>query len=344
MTSRENFLRAAEFRNPEWIPVNPGFLFGTWHKYRERFEEIVLEHPRLFPDHIKGSVDYDDFPESNKENSYYTDEWECRWHIAEGGHIGQVVGHPIEDWKSLDAYIPPDPDKDESLNWEKNRIECDERKKKGLLTSGHGAFLFDRLIWLRGFQNLMIDLAADAPGLKSLIGMIRDYNMNLITHWLEIGVDVFYFHGDIGTQRGPMISRSMFVKHIKPLYRELFSTCRAGGSHVHYSCDGNIRELIDDLIECGVTMHDPQYRANPLDKIASVYGGKMCAMVDLDQQHILPFGTPEDVRRLVKEVVDTLFKPEGGLMIYAEIQPAYPLANIRALCEALEEYCLDIGK
>ena len=344
MTERENYLRAAEFRNPDWIPVTHGFLFASWHKYRERLEEIVLDHPRLFPEHTKGKIDFDDFPSNNKKDSYYRDEWGCLWHNIQGGQIGQVVEHPLEEWKALDTYAPPDPDADERIDWEKTRHVCVERKRRGLPVCGHGSSLFDLLIELRGFQNLMVDLALDAPGLRVLTGMIRDYNMKLITRWLEIGVDVMYFHGDLGTQRGPMISRSMFVKHIKPLYKELFSACREGSSHVHYSCDGNILELVDDLIECGVTLHDPQYRANTLEGIASVYGGKMCVLVDLDQQHILPFGTPEDVRRHVKDVAETLYAPEGGLMIYAEIQPAYPLANIRALCEALEEYCLDIGK
>ena len=61
---------------------------------------------------------------------------------------------------------------------------------------------------------------------------------------------------------------------------------------------------------------------------------------DLDPQHILPFGTPSQVDAHVREVVEAMNSPEGGLMIYAEIQPTYPLANISALCEALEKYCL----
>ena len=87
-------------------------------------------------------------------------------------------------------------------------------------------------------------------------------------------------------------------------------------------------------------MHDPQVRANTLEGIAKAYKGKMCVAGDLDQQKILPFGGPADVAEHVREVVERMAAPEGGFMIYAEIQSTYPLENIEALCEALEEYCL----
>ena len=78
---------------------------------------------------------------------------------------------------------------------------------------------------------------------------------------------------------------------------------------------GNLLELVDDLIDCGVTIHDPQARANTIDGIAQVYKGKMCIRLDLDQQLVLPFGTPEDVDAHVREGVEKLNAPEGGLTV-----------------------------
>lgn len=58
------------------------------------------------------------------------------------------------------------------------------------MTGGNGERLFDRLYFLRGFENLMIDFATDAPELSKLIDMLSDYEMKLVNKWLEIGVDV----------------------------------------------------------------------------------------------------------------------------------------------------------
>ena len=99
-------------------------------------------------------------------------------------------------------------------------------------------------------------------------------------------------------------------------------------------------DIVDDLIECGVQMHDPQIRANTLDGIEKAYKGKMCINLDLDRQ-LFGFCTPNDIMNHVREAVDRLYMPEGGLMITAQVYDACtPLENIEALCTALGEYCL----
>ncbi|MDO8685601.1 MAG: hypothetical protein Q7J78_02910, partial [Clostridiales bacterium] len=97
----------------------------------------------------------------------------------------------------------------------------------------------------------------------------------------------------------------------------------------------------DDLIECGVTMHDPQLRANTLMGIKNAYKGKMCIALDLDRQ-MFPFCTPEDIWNQVKESVEALASPEGGLMVNGAIfGDNIPIENIDALCAACEEFCIN---
>lgn len=342
LSQRENVLRAIEFRNPEWVPVWPAILPAAWHKYREDLEGILLRHPKVFGAYEKGSTDFDDFPPTYRQE-YFKDNWECLWYTIQAGMEGQVVEHPLADWGALETYRAPDPlVKGEFEDWDWHSIgnEVRERREKGLLTKGYGERLFDLLYNLRGFENLMLDLATDHPRLPELIEIVSNQKMALTSKWLQIGVDMIWFHGDIGTQRGLMISPETFRRHIKPMYKMLFMACRKVGTHVWYSSDGNLLEIVDDLIECGVSVHDPQVRANTLEGIAKAYKGKMCVAIDLDQQKILPFGGPAEVEEHVREVVERIDSPEGGFMIYAEIQPTYPLENIEALCEALEKYCL----
>ena len=87
-------------------------------------------------------------------------------------------------------------------------------------------------------------------------------------------------------------------------------------------------------------MHDPQLRANTLDGIEKHYKGKMCINLDLDRQ-MFPFCSAEDIRNQVKEAVERLSLPEGGLRVFGSIYGGnVPLENIEALCEALEEFCI----
>lgn len=343
MTDRENYLRTIEFHNPKWIPCSVNLSLATWHKYRETLEELVLNHPLIFEDYKKGGIDFDQFPPCHREGEYFRDNWDCLWYSAQGGLEGQVVEHPLADWKVLDTYKMPDPffkaERGER-DWEKIKEDIQERKRKGLLTVGDGERLFDRLYFLRGFENLMIDFASDTPELPRLIEMLLDYEMRLVNRWLEIGVDVISFHTDIGTQNSLMISPAKFRRYIKPMFKEIFTTCRKKGTHASLSSDGRLLEIVDDLIECGVSVHDPQIRANTLDGIVKAYKGKMCINLDLDRQ-MFPFCKPEDIRKQVREVVKELDSPQGGLMIFGSIYGGdVSLENIEALCEAMEEYCL----
>ena len=185
----------------------------------------------------------------------------------------------------------------------------------------------------------MIDIGTDDPHLPRLIEMLTEYEMKLVGKSLEIGVDAIGFHTDIGTQKALMISPAKFRKYIKPMFKKIFTTCRDAGTHVLLSSDGCLLEIVDDLVECGVSRHDPQLRANTLEGIEKVYKGKMCINLDLDRQ-MFPFCKPEDIREQVKEAVERLSTPEGGLMIFGEIRDEdIPLENIEALCQAFEEFC-----
>lgn len=343
MTEKENYLRALEFRNPEWIPCSVGFSPITWRRYREGLEKIVLCHALIFPDYKRQDINFDELPPVYREKEYFRDNWGCLWYNIQEGLEGQVVENPLADWKALDTYEPPDPlfkSERGDRDWEKIKKDIEERKKKGLLTGGDGERLFDRLYFLRGFENLMIDFATDAPELPRLIEMLLEYEMKLVNKWLETGVDVIGFHTDIGTQNGLMISPEKFRRYLKPMFKKIFTTCRKARTHVSLSSDGCLLEIVDDLVECGVSMHDPQLRANTLEGIARVYKGKMCINLDLDRQ-MFPFCKPEDIRQQVKEAVERLHFPEGGLMISASIFGAdVPLENIEAICQAFEKFCL----
>jgi hypothetical protein len=99
--------------------------------------------------------------------------------------------YPLENWSALDDYCPPDPLKDDAWgprDWGQVRRSLDDAKRKGDLVTGAGlmhGFMYMRLYYLRGFENLMLDLATDEPRLPDLIQMVEDYNIVVICTTLE---------------------------------------------------------------------------------------------------------------------------------------------------------------
>lgn len=341
MTHRENWLRVVEYRRPEWIPCSVSLAPLTWKTHREALEDVALRHPRLFPGFRKGTTDFDAFGPVYRQGERFRDNWGCVWFNAIGGLEGQVVEHPLADWNNLRRWSPPDPATQSERgerNWTAIREHVAAAKARGDLIWGDGERLFDRLYFLRGFDNLMADIATDEPRLGDLIAILLDYEKRLVGMWLELGVDVVGFHTDIGAQNALMISPAKFRKWIKPMFADLFGMVRDAGAHVYLSSDGRLVDIVDDLIEIGVSVHDPQLRANTLDGIVAKYRGRLCANVDLDRQ-MFAFCTPEDIRAQVREVVDRMYLPDGGLMLSGSVWDANtPIENIEALCDALEAY------
>lgn len=350
LTERENYLRTIRMEGPQWIPCRVFLPMATWHKYREKLEELVLRHPRIFggfsPNHEKGRIDFDDFGLQRK-NKRVQDEWGCVWDFLVDGLDGQVVKHPLEDWKAFDSFKPPDPEagKEElycsySSNWDEIRTSIAKAKEQGHIVRGsvpHG-FMFMRLHYLRGFTNLMKDFAIEHQRLQDLIDMVLEYNLKMIRKWLEIGVDIMQFADDLGMQHRMPISPRKFHKYLTPAYRELFAAAHEYGTYAYLHTDGHILEVAEDLIRAGVDIINPQSQANGMEGIRRAFKGRVCIDLDVDRQYVLPFGRKKAIREHIKEAVLRLGSKRGGLWITAGCYPDVPLPNIESLCTAMEDF------
>ena len=75
-----------------------------------------------------------------------------------------------------------------------------------------------------------------------------------------------------------------------------------------------------------------------MDWIHDKFFGRYALELDIDRQNITVFGSPSDVRELIRREVTTLSSPSGGLMLIYGWYAGTPLENIKALMDALEEY------
>jgi uroporphyrinogen-III decarboxylase len=201
----------------------------------------------------------------------------------------------------------------------------------------HGFFLM-RLYYLRGFENLMLDIASEEPKLDALIRMVHGYNRARVEKWLSLGVEYFEFAEDLGTQTASLISPAAFARYVEPRYRELFSMCHAKGALTWLHSDGHILEIADQLIAAGADVLNPQDLCNGIDELARIMKGRVCIDLDIDRQKVVPFGTRAEIRELIEEEVRKLGSAEGGLKFTVGFYPPTPPANIDAVLSALEEF------
>lgn len=337
-----NWLKAMCFDEPDWIPCSIGLVAATWLKYGQALDELVLRHPRLFPGHRPGGHERVHLGPRYRRG-IFTDAWGTVWkNIADGMDAIPVEEKaPLKEWSAMAEYQPPPPDVNDwgdRIDWEGMPNRFERTKEGGGLAIGgldHG-FMYMRLYYLRGFTNLMMDIASGEPRLEALIEMVAGRNRTLVERYVEAGVEMVWAGDDLGMQTALPVSPDHWRRYVKPAYMHIFQPCRDNHIPVYLHSDGHIVEIIPDLVECGITVINPQIRANGLEEIARVAKGRVAVNLDLDRQ-LFPFATPGQIHEHVRQAVEVLGSSEGGLMLHAECEPDVPLENIEAILQALEE-------
>jgi uroporphyrinogen decarboxylase len=345
LTERENFIRNTRRTGPDRMPCRLMVSLASWDQWREAMEEVVLRHPAVCPGYRKGQFDFDNLPfgPAHRKGEDFRDAWGCVWRSAVNGLEGVVVEHPIEDWAALERWEPPDPlvtgDRG-PVDWEGRARSIADAKDAGKLTTGsvaHGFFLL-RLTYLRGFENLMLDLATEPPGLHRLIEMVDRHNKLIVDQYLGLGVDHFHMGEDLGMQSASIVSPAMFRKWCVPSYRKLSMPCKAAGMTVSLHSDGYIMDLMDAFAECGIDTVNPQDLVNGIDNLKRECKGRFCIRLDVDRQKIVPFGTRREIEELIEESVRKLGSPQGGLELICGVYPPTSPENVDAVCCAMERF------
>ncbi len=344
MNKRENMLRAIRFEGPEYIPMAFGINSSCWHQYDpELLQDLMEGHKLLFPGFKRQKNVTPKHGITERKDAPCKDPWGCVWETAMDGITGSVHTGPLASWDGFESYTVPDPsltDGTYPVNWDKKRESAAQAREAGGLVScwlPHG-HTFLRLQYIRGYENLMYDMLDEDARFLKLLGMVEDFNCRYVAKCMELKPDMMSYPEDLGMQVGPMISPELFRKYIKPVYRKLMKPARDLGCIVHMHSDGDIRTLVDDLIDGGVEVINLQDLVNGIDWIAAKFAGCTCVDLDIDRQSITARGTPAQIDSLIREEVEKLGSKKGGLMMIYGLYPGVPLANIRALMDAMERY------
>ncbi len=345
MDRRENYLRAVRFERPDYIPMTFHINDASWRSYPQDFLFDLMEsHPFLFPGFSRPAGEYlPAYSRVARRDEPFLDDWGCLWRTAQDGITGIVTEHPLADWAAFDGYAPPDPELCSGIgpiDWEAEAEALARARATGLpaigsLRHGHS---FLQLCDIRGYENLIFDMADDEPRLRELIRMVEDFNLGIVRRYLDAGAEIVAYPEDLGMQTGPMISPRYFREFIRPSYEKLMEPARRHGAIIHMHSDGCIRELVDDIIAGGVDVFNLQDLVNGLDWIAARFVGKTCIELDIDRQSVTASGSPARIDELVREEVEKLGSREGGLMMIFGLYPGLPSENVAAVMDAMERY------
>ncbi len=149
---------------------------------------------------------------------------------------------------------------------------------------------------------------------------------------------------DFGTQKGPFLSVENYRKVFMPYQKRVNGWIHENtGWKTFMHCCGGVWPLLDSFIEAEFDILNPvQCSAACMSArdLKKTYGGHFTFWGGgVDTQHVLPFGTPAEVREQVRERIET-FAPDGGFVFCSihNVQARTPIENLLAMFETIREY------
>lgn len=327
MTSRERVKAAIEFTGPDRLPHRHSFVPAVFETY-PKLEELYKQYPSDFAGENG----------CNYESVYYkkgqfTDEWGCVWTAVRDGYLGQVTEHPLMDLSSLKDYTWPKADLIDISGYvdlAKNR--GDRYLRLGWLT------LYERMIDLRGFENLMVDIVSGEKEFFEIRDNVLKFNLDMIDRLLEFDPDGIMLADDWGSQISLMISPTAWRELYLPVYKKMFERIREAGKHVFFHTDGYTIDILPDLVDAGVNVFWVDLTVNGIDALRERLGGKVCFQGLTDIQFTLVNGTTTEVEKHGKDLIKAFGTFNGGFIACSELEPDQPWENIKTILETFHRY------
>ncbi len=261
------------------------------------------------------------------------------------GAYSEIYHSPLQEAKTiedLERYNWPTADWFDCSNM---RAAAQEARKEKVLMCGYMAPFYAHN-YLRGLEQSLIDPLLDSELTHHFLDRLCDFIYEHHRRMFEACeglIDVAQVTDDYGSQTGPLISLHVFREFYKPHLQRFIRLCKDFGIKVFHHDDGSMRAFLPDLVEMGIDILNPiQWICPGMDmvELKSEFGDRISFHGAVENQRILPFGTPEEVRAEVRHCIDA-FASDGTGYILApchNIQANTPVENVIAMYEEAHQY------
>jgi len=296
MNSFEIVRRALRFQNPERLPL----LFDSLGFSDIAYAGLTFPSPRL-------------------ATGIGADHFGCLWEKTDAHNMGQVKGHPLADWKALQTFPWPDPDN--PAYYENIPAKSAQTAEQGKYCSiGIFMLLFERMHSLHGFEATLIDLYEAPDRCAELADRLVEFNIRVMRNAAEAAgrgrIHGLSFTDDWGTQLNAFVSPDFWRAFFGPRYRRIFDAAHALGWDVRMHSCGKVNDLIEPLIEVGVTsLNLQQPRALGIEEIGRRYRGRVCFESLCDIQQTLPFKDAAAIREEAARLIEHWSTDAGGFIL-----------------------------
>jgi uroporphyrinogen decarboxylase len=203
--------------------------------------------------------------------------------------------------------------------------------------------MYENAWQVRGYEEFLMDLLTQREWAELLLDRYCDNNVRTAEAAARAGYDLIRTGDDVANQNALMFQPELWREVMKPRWAKVIAAARAikPDIQVWYHSDGNIWEILDDLVEIGVTILNPvQPECMDPVEVRRRCGTRLAFDGCMGTQSTFPFGNPDEVRRMVRYYVDALDGFNGGLMLSPThvLEPEVSVENVVAFfdeCDVL---------
>ena len=233
----------------------------------------------------------------------------------------EIAHHPlghVTTVREVEEYSWPDPDWFDFSHFKEEIARLNREQRYCILFFVGGAF--ETPWYMRGLERFLMDLVETPDIAEAISHHATTFYKARALRALEAAdgaIDMVYSGGDIGTQRGMMLAPDLWRKYIKHNQAQLITAFKEMGLITMYHSCGSIVPVIEDLIEMGLDILDPiQPKAEGMsaENLKELFGGRISFHGGIDEQELLPRGTPQQVRAETERII-SVFGADGGYIV-----------------------------
>ena len=261
------------------------------------------------------------------------------------GVYSEIAGHPLADATTvseIEAYPWPKQEWFDTSTIAEQLANADRTEPRWINYHRAGK-IFEAAWTLRGMEQMLVDMMTAPEIAEALLRHVLEHYVQLAPRVIQAGqgrIDMVTIGDDVGTQRGMMMSPSLWRTVISPHLRKMIRVFHDLGVRVMYHSCGSIIPIIDNLVEDGIDILEPiQPGAKGMDAgaLKERFGKRLCFHGGVDEQELLPHGGPQSIRQEVERLGRILGRDGGYILMAAHaFQPDIPCENVVAMYEAAE--------
>ncbi len=348
MTKRERYLACVNFEAVDRPPRYAGFTPDLLEKMTQRLGKDPVQHYDMdigrgvglrppegfeFPDYAPYHPD-----RVPGRDGFTIDENGCG-HLNHGYYHFTEYLSPLREASSLDE-LERFPIAD-NATWldDEMRASCRAAHEQGEVARVFVGHMYENAWQVRGYEPFLMDLLANRDWAELLLDRFRENNLRTAVAAARAGCDLIAAGDDVANQQAMMFDASLWRAVMKPRWASVFAAARAvkPDLHIWYHSDGNIWDILDDLVEIGVTILNP-VQPECMDPLAirKRFGKRLAFDGCVGTQSTFPFGGPEDMKAVVRALRRDLTAHQGGLILSPThiLEPEVPPENVEAFFEA----------